>query len=170
MAPQFIRSRVDLPTPAEMTPAQSLKTAWILWALLALMPLPFFLAVVIQQLNLDGAPAGPGVNEWFIGTLVFIAFCVPAGFFAQRRFFRNYWKGEAVTPLRYLLGMLSVWVALNVCALIALIGCLATRPLLPNLLPAILLFGLFAILWPNGHAMSRPLVSEQDGADYEEPR
>jgi hypothetical protein len=72
--------------------------------------------------------------------------------------------------LKYLLGMLSVWVALNISGLIALLGCLATRTLLPNLLPAILGFGLFCVLWPNGHAMSRPLASEQDGADYEEPR
>lgn len=171
MASGFIRSKIDLPRPSEMSSSQSLKTAWFLWILLAAMPLPFFIAVLMQQLNQEVTAAqNPVVYKWFIGTLIFTAIAVPAGFFLQQRFFRSYWKGQPVAPLKYLLGMLSVWVALNVCGLIALSGCLATRTLLPNLLPAVLIFGLFCVLWPNGHAMSRPLVSEQDAADYEEPR
>jgi hypothetical protein len=171
MAAGFLRSRIDLPLPSEMTPSQSLKTAWILWIVLAAMPLPFFIAVLAQQLNSDGqAAANAVVYRWFIGTLIFIALAIPAGFFLQRRFFKDYWNRQPVAPFRYFLGMLSVWVSLNVCGLIALVGCLATRSLLPNLIPAILVFALFFVLWPNGHAMSRPLISEQDGADYEEPR
>lgn len=170
MAAGSIRSRLPLVSPAQMTPEQSLKTAWYLWSLLAAMPLLVFIAVLVQQVNGGATPAPDDViYKWFIGTLIFIAVAVPSGFFIQQRMFKGYWQGQPVPPLRYLLGMLSVWVALNVSGLIALFGCIATRSIVPNLLPAILVFALFCAMWPKGHAMSRPLVSEQDGADYLEP-
>ena len=78
--------------------------------------------------------------------------------------------GKVVSPGAYLRGMLTVWLACEIGGIIALIGCLVTRTLLPNLLPALVAFILFTPFWPSGRAMTHPVGNDDDFEIYEEPR
>lgn len=149
----------------------TLLVAWIVWFVMLTIPFVVFLAVLFRQLYGESAVASEAtINRWFVGSMIFCGLVVPGAFFLQGRAFRAYWHGQCVAPRAYLRGMISIWASLELSGLIALIGCWATGTMIPTMLPAILAFMLFVPLWPNGHAMTRPLVSEQDGADYEEPR
>jgi len=154
-----------------MDSRQALLIAWITWFVLASFPFFVFLAVMFRQLYGEVIAAPEAViHRWFVGTMILVGLIVPGSFFLQGRSFRAYWKGEPVSPRDYLRGMITIWMSLEISGLVALLGCWMTGSILPNLLPALVAFMLFCPLWPNGHAMTRPLVSEHDGADYEEPR
>jgi hypothetical protein len=67
--------------------------------------------------------------------------------------------------------MLSVWLMMEVGGLLALVGCLVTQSLLPNLLPALVAFILFIPFWPSGRAMTTPCGADDDDPEnYAEPR
>jgi hypothetical protein len=151
----------------------ALQVAWWTWFTLLAIPFILFLAVVWNAMDNDGSvnvTDGHLAQTWFIATMIFMAVGVPAAFFWRSHIFRGYWSGQAVSPRDYLVGMITIWAALEIGGLFALTGCLLTGALLPNLLPALLAFMLFTPLWPNGHSMTRPLTDEHDPADYEDPR
>lgn len=155
----------------------ALSTAWRVWFAYLLVPFALFMAVVwkLASVNLANTQSAQqasthGSQIWFIATLVYMALVIPGTFFWRSRLFAGYWRGHHVHPREYLIGMISVWTAIEVGGLLALLGCFVTGSLLPNLLPAMLAFMLFTPLWPNGHAMTRPLSNEQDPGEYEEPR
>lgn len=155
----------------ELNPRTALLAAWVCWWTLLTIPFLVFLSVIWRQMYLELTPAPQQMaHRWFIFAMAFLGVSVPLAFFAQGRAFRAYWQGQAVEPRKYLRGMITIWMSLEFSGLVALFGCWYTNTLLPNMLPAILAFMLFVPLWPNGHAMSRPLVNESDPADYEEPR
>jgi hypothetical protein len=54
--------------------------------------------------------------------------------------------------------------------IIALLGCIVERLLLPNLLPALVAFMFFVTLWPSGKAMVSSIGNQEDASVYEEPR
>jgi hypothetical protein len=66
--------------------------------------------------------------------------------------------------------MMSIWVALEIGGLFALVGCLRSQQLLPDLLPALVAFMFFVTLWPSGRAMTRQTGHLEDPQVYEEPR
>ncbi len=147
------------------------RIAWRIWFVLLTAPFIVFLGVVWRLMDNDTAPADPrSAQRWLIAVVIYMALGVPGALFWRHHIFRGYLSGRVVSPRRYLLGMIVVWGSLEIGGLLALLGCLVTNSLLPNLLPALLAFVLFTPLWPNGHAMIRPLTNEQDPADYEEPR
>lgn len=155
----------------------ALSTAWRVWFAYLLVPFAFFMAVIwkLASVNLANTQSMQQASThssqyWFIATMVYMALAIPGAFFWRSRLFAGYWKGQHVHPKEYLVGMISIWTAIEVGGILALIGCIATGTLLPNLLPAMLAFMLFTPLWPNGHAMTRPLAKEQDPGEYEDPR
>lgn len=149
----------------------TLMIAWIAYLVMLIIPFLVFLAVVFR-LNYGSVESASEdvVRRWFICSMIFCGLSVPAAFFAQAKAFKGYWQGQCVQPRNYLKGMLVIWGSLEMSGLIALLGCWMTGTVIPIMLPALVAFVLFVMLWPNGHAMTRPLVSEHDGADYEEPR
>lgn len=149
----------------------AMRIAWRTW--FALLSVPFALFVItVWRMMLGGvSPAeSPLARTWFIVTMIYLAIAVPSAMFRRSHLFKGYWSGRAVQPREYLLGMITIWLALFIGGLMAVMGCLVTRTLVPNVLPALLAFMLFAALWPNGHAMLRAPTDEQDPASYEEPR
>jgi hypothetical protein len=149
---------------------EALRYAWRIWFVLLVIPFVVFLAV-IWYLNGHESPARMRLSQiWLVSTMAFMAVGVPGAFFWQSRLFRGYWSGQLVSPRDYLAGMVSIWTSLEVGGLLALLGCLVSGQLLPNLIPALLAFALFIPLWPSGHAMTHPPRNEQDPADYSEPR
>jgi hypothetical protein len=154
-----------------MSADTALQIAWWSWCALMAFPFVVFLAVIWHLMDGDGSAANMHLAvRWFVFTLIFIAVGVPAAFFWRSRSFRGYWSGQCVAPRDYLRGMMTIWIALELGGLLALVGCLITNSMLPNLLPALLAFMLFIPLWPNGHSMIRPPENERDPGGYSEPR
>ena len=155
-----------------LEPRQALRIAWVSWLLLMAVPFVYFLAVVWQLMDDDSVPPDGSLGErWFIFSMVYIALAVPAAFFLHDRIFKAYWHGSGVTPMRYLKGMWSIWLTIEAGGIVALTGCLITRSLTPNLLPAMVAFMLFIPFWPSGRAMSRPCAKDDDDFEhYKEPR
>jgi hypothetical protein len=153
-----------------LTPGQALKIAWACWMGLLAVPALVFLAVMWRLLDDDLTGDVALAQKWFIFTMVYLAIMVPLAFFMRSRDFRDYYQGKVVSPGAYLRGMLTVWLACEIGGLIALIGCLVTGTLLPNLLPALVAFILFTPFWPSGRAMTHPVGNDDDFEIYEEPR
>jgi len=153
----------------------ALHIAWGLWITMLAIPFVTFIVMIWALMGSSegsGEPQGNTVlaHKWFIAAMAYMAICVPGAFFLRSRMFKGYWSGQIIAPREYLLGMSTIWAALELGGLFSLLGCIITNTLLPCLLPALLAFMLFTPLWPNGHSMTRPLYNEHDPADYEDPR
>ncbi|HEY7087290.1 MAG TPA: hypothetical protein VH518_04325 [Tepidisphaeraceae bacterium] len=149
----------------------ALHIAWLIWLILLAVPFVVFIVTIWSQMDSEDSAGNKTLaRSWFLVSMIYMMVGVPAAFFWRGRIFHGYLAGKLVAPRDYLLGMCTIWGAIEVGGLIALLGCIVTGTLLPNLLPALLAFMLFTPLWPNGHSMTRPLYNEHDPADYEDPR
>ena len=157
--------------PNELGPVMALRIAWWTWLVLLLAPFILFLCVA-YQLKDDSVAANPGLsNAWFLWTMGYLCVVTPAAFFWRSHLFKPYWNGDVVTPRNYLIGMASVWVALEIGGILALLGCLLSHAYLPGMLPAIAAFMFFLPFWPSGEAMVRRNVGNADDPGrYKEPR
>jgi hypothetical protein len=168
-----VRATVALPNSeckTQLCVDSALQIAWWTWFVLLAMPFVVFIAVLWRLMDAEGAGNNDLAQMWFVMSMLMLALGVPLAFFWRSRVFKGYWEGHVISPRDYLIGMSTIWIALEFCGLFALAGCLVTGTLLPNLLPALVAFMLFTPLWPNGHSMTRPLTNERDPADYEDPR
>ncbi len=154
----------------EMTAEHALQIAWWTWCAMLVVPFFFFISTVWHLMDHESNPAAEASTAWFIFAMAYMILAVPAAFFWRSHTFRGYWEGRVVHPRHYLVGMISIWAAFEIGGFIALLGVWMTGDMLPNILPAVVAFMLFVPLWPNGHAMTRPLNDEHDSGDYEEPR
>jgi hypothetical protein len=159
------------PVPS-LAAKSAMRTAWMCWLALLAFPFLVFLYVVWHLMDSESV-AGPAVRSaptWFLAAMGYLIVAVPLSFFGRSRLFKAYWSGAPVTPGKYLVGMLTMWVTLEVGGIFALVGCLASHKLLPNLLPALIAFMFFTTLWPSGKAMTRTTGDQEDPQLYEEPR
>ena len=154
----------------QLTPAHALRIAWACWMTLLALPALLFLAVMWRLLDDDLAGDVATAQKWFIFSMVYLAIMVPVSFFIRSRDFKHYYQGKVVSPGADLRGKLTVWLSCEIGGIIALIGCLYTNTLLPNLLPAMVAFILFTPFWPSGRAMTHPVGNDDDFEIYEEPR
>jgi hypothetical protein len=163
------------PAARELTPERALRYAWYTWLTMLAVPFVFFLYVVHRFSQGHDARSAPGTipfsDAWFLATVAYMVVVVPAFFFVRSRYFKRYWTGECVPPRNYLTGMTLLWASLEVGGLLSMIGCLATRSLMPCLLPAIVGLVMFLTQWPNGRAMvCKGRGATDDPETYEEPR
>src|SRR5262249_16339302 len=138
-----------------------------------LLAVPFvgFIAMVWHLMDRPAETIDTAMSHrWFIASMTYMMIGPPLAFFIRSRFFRGYWSGRIIPPLNYLIGMITIWAALEFGGLLGLVGCLISGALLPNLIPALLAFMFFLPLSPNGRSMTRALVNEHDPGDYEDPR
>ncbi len=156
---------------SELSPGQALRIAWCCWLMLLSIPALVFLIVMWRMMDGDVSGLdGIASERWFLVTMAYLAIAVPSSFFLRSHVFKAYWSGQCVQPRNYLKGMLTVWLAIEIGGIMALMGCLMTDSLLPNLLPAMVAFMLFIPFWPSGRAMTRPCGAADDPEEYEEPR
>lgn len=156
-----------------LTPQSALRYAWYGW--LALLAFPFLLFIVVfWRLVLDGAtPRRTDAigHTWFVAMALYHVLVVPGSIFLRGRIFRNYYRGQCLSPPGYLLGMFIVWLTLELGGLLSLTGCLVSGSLLPNLFPALVALMIFVTLWPSGRAMTCEHRGDSDDPEnYEEPR
>ena len=157
----------------ELTAEVALRIAWISWLTMLAVPFVLFIvAVWTTQVMGDGfaRPLAAESRTWFYVAVAYLVTAVPISFFFRSHVFKAYWTGECVSPRNYLRGMLAMWLTIEVGGIIALLGCITTQSLLPNLMPALVAFMLFIPLWPSGRAMVRHCGREEDPEMYEEPR
>jgi hypothetical protein len=151
-----------------MTASTALWCAWASWLTLLLAPFVLFLYVA-YRLSETATRHEELAGRWFIGTMVYLAVVVPGAIFWRSRTFKAYWTGVPVEPRNYFVGMLTVWLTLEIGGIIALLGCLYSGTLMPNLIPALVAFMLFTPLWPSGKAMLNPVGNVDDPGIYQEP-
>jgi hypothetical protein len=160
-------SQPEGPTP--LTPETALRSAWLWWVVLLLLPFALFLGVVLSLLASEGEP-NPGIaNTFFMVSLLWLLVTVPGAFALRSYCFRAYWEGRPVEPRSYLRGMITVWLSMEIGGILALLGCWASNSLMPCLLPAAVAFMLFTPFWPSGNAMEESAGPEDDEQHYHEP-
>ncbi len=149
----------------------ALQKAWVSWIAMLSTPFLFFLFVCWSLMADGGAPRDLHRGQtWFIMSMAYMAIAVPLAFFWRSHYFKAYWRGDVVPPRAYLVGMLTLWITMEIGGLLSLVGCLVSHSLLPNLLPALVAFVLFVPLWPSGRAMTNHGGNADDPERYEEPR
>src|SRR5207253_11437503 len=112
----------------------------------------------------------PLAESWFLASRGYMIVIVPAAIFFRSRLFREYWQGKVIQPNHYLMGMLTVWIALEIGGILSLTGCLVSKGLVPGIIPGALAFMLFTPLWPSGRSMVvRHVGNTDDPSRYEEP-
>lgn len=154
-----------------MSEARALRIAWLSWLIMLIVPFVLFMIVVWYLTWISKSPPAATLSQvWFLAASLYLILAVPGALFWRGHVFRAYWDGVAVAPRNYVNGMLTVWVALEIGGIFSLVGCMVTQSLLPCLLPALAAFMFYVPLWPNGHAMTRPVGNTDDHAIYEEPR
>lgn len=156
--------------PSYLSADMALQIASWTWCALLALPFVLFLIVIWRLMDSESPPAANQGQEWFIAGMIYMMIGPPLAFFIRSRLFRGYWSGRIIPPKNYLIGMITLWMSLEFGGLFALVGCLISGVLLPNLMTALLAFMFFLPLSPNGHSMTRPLVNEHDPGDYEDPR
>lgn len=161
-------------TRQALTPAQALRTAWVCWLSLMVIPFMVLLYAVWTMMIVDwnaGTPNQQLGEAWFIAAIAYMVLVVPAAIFARSWLFKSYWGGECVSPRHYLAGMLTVWGTIELGGLFSLVGCIVSHSMLPNILPALVAFMVFTALWPSGRAMVCAHRGDKDDPErYEEPR
>lgn len=154
-----------------MSAARALRIAWLSWLIMLIVPFILFMFVVWYLTWISTSPAATTLNQvWFLAASLYLILAVPGALFWRRHVFKAYWDGVSVSPQNYVNGTVTVWVALEIGGIFSLVGCIVTHSLVPCLLPALAAFMFFVPLWPNGHAMTRPVGDTDDHAIYEEPR
>ncbi len=152
--------------------AQSaMRMAWGCWLFLLVLPFLYFIYVIWTLMGEETSGPPPHSSQgWFLMSMIYLIVAVPLSFFGRSRLFKAYWTGKPVEPKKYLVGMLAMWLTLEVGGLLALTGCLVDHKPMPNLLPALVAFMFFTTLWPSGRAMTRTTGDSEDAGVYEEPR
>lgn len=154
-----------------LSPSAAMRRAWIAWLVMLVAPFILFIVAVWYAAWMASGERTDDVGRvWFIIGMLYMVVIVPVALFWRSHVFKAYWQGRPVAPRDYLEGMLSVWIALEIGGLFSLLGCIVGGNLLPNLLPALVAFMFYVLMWPNGHAMSRTVGDSDDHAVYEEPR
>jgi hypothetical protein len=154
---QFMRSRSALSAPT------AIRLAWACW--LTFLIIPFSVAFwLIWNSAANQIPLSrSGEGRWFFAAMGYLASVAPVAFFWREHIFKDRRVGKAISPGKYLVGMIGVWLALLTAGLFSLAGCIVVGALLPNLVPAFLSLLLFLMLWPTGRSMTIRRVGNQGG-------
>jgi hypothetical protein len=149
----------------------ALRTAWLAYLVMLLLPFPLLAVVLYVHFVLHTASEHANVaNRWFLLTMAYLSVAVPAALVYRKHLCSAYYRGELVTPRNYLVAMITVWLSLEVGMILGVVGCGVTESLLPCLFPTALAFGFFMTLWPTGRMMISRVGNQSDAAIYEEPR
>jgi hypothetical protein len=157
---------------AKLTPRAALRVAWISWLVLLAVPFVIFQWAFRAAMFAPAEQVRPDVADFFFWPVVlYVAIGVPAALFWRSRLLRPYWRGHAVPPRAYLVGMGTLWACLSFAGVLAGVACLLAKTLSPNVAPGAVALVLFLTLWPHGHPMVHPALGQTDDAEvYEEPR
>jgi hypothetical protein len=143
----------------------------MLWLGMLALPFVVFLSVVAYLLGSHGPVQTDLAHTWFLLSLGWVGFAIPGAYFLRSQvFFKEYGAGGVVPPGRYLMGMTTVWLAIEIGGLLGLAGCFMSGSLMPDLIPSLVAFVLFLTMWPTGSAMTEATGDVDDPAVFHHPR
>jgi hypothetical protein len=158
-------------THAELIASQkkTIRLAWTIYAILLVIPFFPTLWLIWSAGKMQVVVTNPESSAWFVAAMVYIAVVVPLSFFLRERLFSAYWSGQSVVPIKYLIGMTCIWLALDTGALVCAVGSIIYRSPLPFLIPSVMLLMYYFTQWPTGNAMSPAHGDALDAEIYREP-
>ncbi len=157
--------------------AMALRKAWAIYLAMAVLP-PLFMIfsifyLIFTPLNWYDRQIIPLENTagWysFLLGMIWISVTVPLSFYMRRHYWSAYYHGELVEPGNYLKGNLSIWIPLVIAGILGFVAFALTR-YVANLFTSVTAFVIFLTMFPNGHAMTRPIGDHDDPGVYELPR
>ena len=154
-----------------LTPALAIRIAWLTFIFLLFLPL-ILLAIVFALYSHPGMSPrlGHGATLWFVLGMAYLALAVPAALFYRRHVCGAYARGGVVAPRQYLVGMLTVWLTLEIGVVVPIVGCYVTGSFQPVLVPAAVALVFLDTLWPGGRMMIGRLGGREDPEIYQPPR
>ncbi len=158
------------PSESELVLPRALRRAWLFGGVLLVIPFLFLQWLIWHLTTSEGVRSSADSTKWFIAAMGYLLLVLPGSFFWRGHLFRDYWRGRPVAPHKYILATITVGLALAAGGIFSMIGCLVTRSFMPNLIPALIALLLFALHWPTGRAMVKPVGHLEDPQIYEEPR
>lgn len=158
--------------PGQITFLRAMRVAWWSWFAMLILPFVLFLGVVVAlNMNDDPSRVRPRVGSgWFVFNMAYLAVSVPLAFFVRSHLFKRYYNGQSVSTRHYLMGMMIVWIVLEIGGILSIAGTWFSGTFGPNIIPAVVAFVLFLTQWPKGNAIVRPTGDKEDFEQYEEPR
>jgi len=156
-------------TGGSLSVASAIRIAWVTWLTLLIIPFMVSLYLIWKFSSGETAVRRDDGQVWFLISFLYLLAVVPMSFFWRAHLFKAYYEGNPVQPPKYLFGMISVWMALEIGGLFSLAGCLIYDSLLPGV-PALVAFMFFVTFWPGGRAMTRKVGTSQDPEVYRSPR
>ena len=128
--------------------------SWARWLWRGLMLMPVIVFILIMQ-ELQASPGGGSVWGviFLVLALLWLALAAPVAYVLRSHCFRASWFGKPVDPESYVRGLITVWVVLEVVAILSLASCAASGSLLPGVLPGTLALILMALSGPSARAL-----------------
>jgi hypothetical protein len=156
--------------------ALALRKAWGIYLLMAILPpMVMILSIfylIFTPLEWYDRRVIPLENTagwvFFLLGMIWIAATVPISFYIRSRYWSAYYRDDVVSPGDYIKGNVAIWLPLVIAGVMGFIGFAATR-YVANLFTSITAFMIFLTMFPNGHAMTRPIGDHDDPGVYEEP-
>lgn len=155
----------------------AIRKAWLTYILLGLVPPAVMIGTIFWLIftgndrilqNYAGLEGSWGM-VWLVGGMAWIGVTVPLAFFIRRGLWKGYYEGGVVRPENYLKGWFVIWLPLVIGGVIGFVGLALTREV-ASLFTSMLSFIVFLSMYPNGHALTRPIGDHDDPAVYEEPK
>ena len=159
-----------MPSRSTLSVPKALRRAWLWWVILLAGPFLLLQWLIWRLATGDVGHSHADAQKWFVAAMAYLLLVLPVSFFWRGRLFKDYWLGRPVEPRRYIFATIAVGLAMALGGIFSLIGCYMTGSFMPNLIPALLALLLFALHWPTGRAMVKPVGNVDDPQIYEEPR
>ena len=147
------------------------RAASVAYSVFMVLPPVAFAIALLVQINRAAPPRNPGrVTNWLWLIAVYLMIGFPAALFIRRRLCIAYNRGEAVAPRNYLVGMLTVWLSLEIGMLLPIVGYCVTGVLIPIIPLALVPLVFFITLWPSGDMLVSHSGDSDDAEIYKNPR
>ncbi len=140
----------------QLQPGEALRAGWRTWMTLLVIASGGLLAVLATQPAAGESGSGSAVLAGSVLMGLSLAWLVLLGgavLILRSYCFRALWDGRPVEPGSYLKGMYQVWGVLVVGALLAVLGAVLMRAMLPGGLIVLGVLLLLIVARPNGRAL-----------------
>lgn len=145
-------SRHDVALGTVLERSNSLSSARWAWRAMLAIPLIGF-ALVVRTLDPSGPVTGPALLLLLVAVL-WLALVAPMAILLRSHCFGAAWGGgQPIDPPSYLRGLVTVWLTLEIVAIVSLASCVAADALMPGILPGVLALALLALTGPSGRAL-----------------
>ena len=149
----------------------ALRAAWLTYFVFMMLPPVAFAIALLVRMNRIAPPRNPGgVMNWLWLIVAYLAIGFPAALFIRRRLCIAYNRGDIVAPRNYYVGMLTVWLSLEIGMFLPIVGYCETGVLLPTIALSLVPLIFLITLWPTGDMLVSHSGDSDDAEIYKNPR